>query len=151
MRTFARISVALALGALLLAGLYMLTSRLTLTVSAERVSAGEKPEEFASLMQSARESGSGGAIGLSETDGCTFVTVNVQLKNRSPFDAEWITLSLSTLPDDALVVSSYTGPIDITASGSERLYVTYLTRRDDTSCGGRVEYYIYGRYHSTEF
>ena len=147
MSKFTRFSVILACLALVLVGLYLYTSRLTVEAELRVVPASYMPKDF----QEASEA----FFGKEEAeklniDDFSFVLLSAQAKCHSPFGAEWITLTLDPLPEDVCVHEASAGPVDLPAFGSieseNRLYITLLTRAQDAPRKARLEYYIRGRY-----
>ena len=83
-----------------------------------------------------------------------FVPVRADIKSRSPFSAEWITLTLDKQSGDGAALASNAGPKDLEAfgalTGDDAMYLTVLTRSPDENRRARLEYYIHGRYHVIE-
>ncbi len=147
MSRFTRFSVILACVALVLVGLYLYSSRLTVEAELRVVPASYMPRDFKEACDAYY--GENAAETLNIDDYC-FVLLSAQAKCLSPFGAEWITLTLDPLPEDVCVHEASAGPVDLPAFGSlgseDRLYITLLTRAQDSPRKARLEYYIRGRY-----
>ena len=146
MKKFAWFCVVLACLALALAAAYIFSSRLSVDGEVRVVPASYMQKDFDEMLASGAVSG--------DADEYWFVLVRADIKSRSPFSAEWITLTLDKLSGDQEVLSSNAGPLDLepfgTLSGDDGMYITLLTRSLDENRRARLEYYIYGRYHVVE-
>ncbi len=148
MSRFNKLCVMLAALAMLLAGLYVYTSRLEVDASLRTVPAAYMERDFKEAC--AALYGEDAAENLDIAD-FYFVMVRAEAKCLSPFGAEWITLSLDARPEDEAVHAADPGPKDIgafgTLAGDDALYITLLTRSQEPGRKAWLEYYIRGRYH----
>ena len=151
MSRFTRLCVILALAAVLLVGLYIYTSHLDVTASLRTVPASHMERDFVAAVESLYGEGAAESLDISDY---WFVLLRAEASSRSPFAAEWITLSLDPLPEDICIHEAMTGPVDLAAfaslSGDDALYITLLTRSPEASRKARLEYYVRGRYHAFE-
>jgi hypothetical protein len=146
MKKFAWFCVILACAALALAAAYIFSSRLNVVSEVRVVPAAYMQKDFDELLASGAVSGDAGEY--------WFVLVRADIKSRSPFSAEWITLTLDKQSGDGAALASNAGPKDLEAfgalAGDDAMYLTVLTRSPDENRRTRLEYYIHGRYHVIE-
>lgn len=138
MKRFAVVLLVLALCCVAIIGAYAWSSRLEVTFTAESVPATENAELFSSLNVK------------DDINTCRFVTVRASFKSRTPFKTEWMTLSLNSMDGDIILVDSDAGPNEIDGFAEGTMFVTLLTRSPERFRAGRLEYYVFGRYHCSE-
>ena len=135
----------------LLTLLYIFSSNLPYTVQMNVLDAADREEKFNTISAQVAEGKYEGVDSLGDISEYCFIDVSVGLKNISPFKAEWITLSVNSAAGDVLLLSDEAGPCDISAFSNGTVSLTILTRDASVIRSGRVEYYIFGRYHCIEW
>lgn len=77
-------------------------------------------------------------------------SITLDLTFYSPFKAEWMTFTPVLEEGDVLIEGTGFGPGDVDAFGKKTITATILTRSDALR-SARLEYYLFGRYHSIVF
>ena len=144
MKTLAKISIALALIALLALGAYMLSSNLSVKATVSVMPALEASD----AIKGAREKG----YELpGDLENYNLVTFTVYVRSYSPFKAEWMSLNMKGGDEDAPVVDSGNWVRELKAfgrlEGDDAMYIYFLSPSESTARQAQLEYYIFGRYH----
>lgn len=176
MKTVARVFIVLACLAILVVVGYAVSSRLSLSGRISAEPAADKEAVYAVLKEQVESGEYEGISKLSGAEGYHFVTFRVNIKNYSPFRAEWVTLCVESadgariidkdtqlkpgeapvsLEDGDLLVcekNAWLRQIDAFGKleGDDCMYVTLLSSTRDPALRATLEYYIFGRYHSLE-
>ena len=152
MKTAAKICAAIACIALILAVGYVLTSKLSVTGEVKVVPAEKDAELFNRIAGDVDAGLYEGIHALGSIDSYCFVTLKAEDASFSPFKTEWITLSLDSEEGDTLVVSSNAWVPEMQSfgklDGKDALEIKILTSSKNERRTGKLEYYIFGRYHS---
>lgn len=148
MRAMAKFLVGLTAAVMLFVVYYVLSSRMSASVSVEVIPASMQASRFEALMQDVARGKYEGAAALGDIGEYSFVNIVVNADNYSLFTSEWAQYKLKPLDGDALVIESDAGPKDVRSFKSGRFSITILTQTSEAHREGWLEYYVFGRFHS---
>ena len=174
MKTVAKISAALACLVLMAVLGYVLSSRMALRGEISMQNANENSQAFKAVKERLAGRDAEGLRLSGKAQEYSFLTLTVELRNYSPFKAEWINLivesedgqvfdlassgqnegAASLSEGDLLILEKNSWLKELEAFGKlesgSGLSVTLLYRGEQPRIRASVEYYIFGRYHSRE-
>lgn len=138
------LSIAIAFGAW-----FYITGTLDAQVSRVSAQASEYPEAFDSI-RSVLQSGGAQAIysigdTLENAADYTLMDINIQLTNRSLFDAEWLNIELAPIDGDVALYSLTGACTDVPAKGMQSVNLKLVTRAGaDSVHTATIQYYVFG-------
>ena len=150
MKSTAKFLTGITLVVVALVAYYILSSQLSVFLDVRVQPATQNAEAFLKISDEVAQGKHEGVYSLKPMEAYSFVTVTAEIKNYSPFPAEWTQLVLKAENGDLLTVSSDAGPKDIPALKEGTVSLTILTESKEPNRGGWLEYYIFGRSHSIE-
>ena len=75
----------------------------------------------------------------------SLLDITVNLKNRGPFDAEWLNISLEGVPGDIAVYSLTGDGTDVAARSTGQINLKLITCADVSTVRSlSIQYYVYG-------
>ena len=75
----------------------------------------------------------------------TLMDVNIQLTNRSLFDAEWLNIELTPISGDVALYSLTGQCADVPAKGMQSINLKLVTRTGaDSTHTAKIQYYVFG-------
>jgi len=150
MKSTAKFLTGLTLAVVLVVGYYIISSRLFLNVQTSAVPAIQRQAEFEQIVEDVNAGRYEGVLSIGDINAYSFLTIEIEAKNFSPFTAEWIQFATKRLDGDVLISMQDAGPKDIPSFKTDNFTVTVLTENPETIRGGWLEYYIFGRFHSID-
>ena len=151
MKNFAKFISVFSLILALVCGYYIISSDLSVITTVTVIPAESKKDEFYQISQEIAE----GLYGDVKLDGdisdYNLVTVKIDVRNYSLFEAEWAMMQIKEDEYDLLIMPGDTGPKDISSFSADSFTLTILTASDSKDRTGWLEYYIFGRFHSLKF
>lgn len=138
------LSIVIAFGAW-----FMITGTLDAQVSRVTAQASEYPEAFDSI-RGVLTGGGAQAIystgdPLENPADYTLMDVNIQLTNRSLFDAEWLNIELTPISGDVALYSLTGQCADVPAKGMQSVNLKLVTRAGaDSVHTAKIQYYVFG-------
>lgn len=150
MKSTAKFLTGLTLVIVALIAYYIFSSKLSVTVDVRVQPAYTNQEMFLKISEEVQSGKHEGVYSLEPMENYSLVEVTVDIRNYSPFSAEWIRLVPKSEEGDILITDADIGPKDIPSFKTGKVSLLLLTKSDEQNRGGWLEYYIFGRSHSIE-
>ena len=128
---------------------FYITGTLNAQVGRVTARASDYPEAFESIRSVLTGGGAQAVYSIGDTlespADYTLMDVNIQLTNRSLFDAEWLNIELAPIDGDVALYSLAGACADVPAQGMQSVNLKLVTRAGTESVHtATIQYYVFG-------
>ncbi len=128
---------------------FFVTGTLDVQVTRVTAPASDYPEAFASIRDVLISGGAQAVYSMGESlenaADYTLMDVNIQMTNRSLFDAEWLNIELIPIGGDVALYSLTGNTADVPAKGMQSANLKLVTRAEESGTHTLViQYYVFG-------